>query len=151
MTLWVCKGGKRGERESRFIENSLIAIGFGLLDDLSVIKSREELKSLYEKIWPDTSEGRMRNHVGQIYAFLKMAKIGDFVVVPMKTSGTIWIGEIQSEYKFRTDLGIDIRHTRDVRWIKKNIPRDEFDKDILFTFGSAMTFSRAKRHQAEKR
>jgi len=67
----------------------------------------------------------------------------------MKTSGTIWIGEIIGEYKFRKDLGVDMKHTRDVSWIKKNIQRDEFDQDILFTFGSAMTFSKAERHEAE--
>lgn len=151
MTLWVCKGGKRGERESRFIENNVIAIGFGLLNDLSKIKSRSELKSLYRKVWPDASEGRIRNHVGQIYAFSTKVKIGELVVVPMRTSGTIWIGEIQSGYKFRTDLGVDMRHTRDVKWIRKNVPRNEFDQDLLYTFGSAMTFSRAERHEAEKR
>ena len=115
MTLWVCKGGKRGERESRFIENNLIAIGFGLLNnDLAGIKSKVELESLYEKVWPDASEGRKRNHVGQVYAFLRNVKIGDLVVVPMKTSGTIWIGKIESEYKYRTDLGADMQHTRSV-------------------------------------
>lgn len=151
MTLWVCKGGKRGERESRFIENNVIAIGFGLLNDLSMIKSKSELELLYEKTWPDATEGRKRNHVGQIYAFVRNVKIGDLVVVPMKTSGTIWIGEVQSEYKFRTDLGSDMIHTRDIKWVRKNIPRDKFDQDLLFTFGSAMTFSRAERHEAEKR
>jgi restriction system protein len=151
MTLWVCKGGKRGERESRFIENNVIAIGFGLLNDLSEIKSKAELWFQYEKVWPDASEGRKRNHVGQIYAFLRNVKIGDFVVVPMKMSGTIWIGEIQSEYKYRTDLGSDMQHTRNVKWVKKNIARDQFDQDLLFTFGSAMTFSKAERHEAEKR
>jgi len=151
MTLWVCKGGKRGQRESRFIENNVIAIGWGELDDLSEIESRSLLKSSYEKIWPDASEGRQRNHVGQIYAFLTKVEIGDLVVVPMKTSGTIWIGEIKGKYKFTTDIGVDMRHTRSVKWIRKNVPRNEFEQDLLYTFGSAMTFSRAERHEAEKR
>ncbi len=150
MTLWVCKGGKRGERESRFKENGVIAIGFNLLDDLSEVQTREELKLLYEKAWPDAPEGRKNNHVGQIYAFLRKAKVGDLVVVPMKTNGTIWVGEIESEYKFREDLGSDMKHTRNVRWLRKDVPRKEFDQAILYSFGSAMTFSRAERHQAEE-
>ena len=151
MTLWVCKGGKRGERESRFKENNLIAIGFNLLDDLSKIQSREELKSLYEKKWPDASEGRKNNHVGQIYAFLTKVKIGDLVVVPMKTNGSIWIGRVKTKYKFREDLGSDMKHTRDVSWLKKDVPRNKFDQAILYSFGSAMTFSRAQKHRAEER
>jgi restriction system protein len=150
MTLWVCKGGKRGERESRFKENNVIAIGFNLLGDLSKVQTREELKLLYEKAWPDASEGRKNNHVGQIYAFLRKVKLGDLVVVPMKTNGTIWVGEIKSDYKFREDLGSDMKHTRNVEWLRKDIRRKEFDQAILYSFGSAMTFSKAERHQAEE-
>jgi len=150
MTLWVCKGGKRGERESRFKENSLVAIGFNLLNDLSKVQTREELKTLYEEAWPDASEGRKNNHVGQVFAFLRKVKVGDLVVVPMKTSGTIWIGEIRSEYRFRENLGSDIKHTRDVEWLRKDLPRNVFDQAILYSFGSAMTFSKAERHQAEE-
>lgn len=151
MTVWVCKAGKRGQRESRFIENNVISIGWGELNDLSELKARSKLRSLYEKVWPDASKGRQANHVGQIYAFVTKVDIGDLVVVPMKTNGTIWIGEIQGGYKFRTDLGSDMRHTRDVKWIRRDIPRNEFAQDLLYTFGSAMTFSRAERNQAEKR
>ena len=151
MTVWVCKGGKRGQRESRFIESNVIAIGWGDLDDLSKIESRSDLRSLYEKNWPSASEGRQRNHVGQIYAFLVKVQIGDLVVIPMKTSGTIWIGEIKSKYQFRIDLGADMKHSRSVKWIRKNVPRNKFDQDLLYTFGSAMTFSKAERNQAEKR
>ena len=150
MTLWVCKGGKRGERESRFKENNLIAIGFNQLDNLSRVKTREELKELYEKAFPNAPEGRKNNHVGQVHAFLQKAKIDDTVVVPMKTSGTIWIGKIKSEYKFRDDLGSDIKHTRNVEWLGKDIPRDSFNQANLYSFGSAMTFSRAEKHRAEE-
>lgn len=149
MTLWVCKGGKRGERESRFKENNVVAIGFNLLDDLSKVQTRDGLKALYETAWPSSSEGRKNNHVGQIYAFLRKARVGDLVVVPMKTNGTIWIGEIKSEYIFRQDLGSDMRHTRNVEWLRKDVPRNSFDQAILYSFGSAMTFSKAERHQAE--
>lgn len=68
----------------------------------------------------------------------------------MKTSGTIWIGKIKSSYKFREDLGSDIKHTRTVEWLGKDIPRDSFQKANLYSFGSAMTFSRAEKHHAEE-
>ncbi len=150
MTLWVCKGGKRGERENRFKENGVVAIGFNLLDDLSKVQTKDDLKLMYEKAWPDASAGRKNNHVGQIFAFLRKVKVGDLVVVPMKTNGTIWVGEIRSEYIFREDLGSDVKHTRNVEWVRKDVPRKEFDQAILYSFGSAMTFSRAERHQAEE-
>jgi len=129
----------------------LVAIGFNLLDDLTNMQTREELKALYETAWPDASEGRKNNHVGQLFAFLTKVELGDLVVVPMKTNGTIWIGEVKSKYRFRNDLGSDMKHTRDVKWLRKDVPRKRFDSAILYTFGSAMAFSRAEKHEAEKR
>lgn len=96
---------------------------------LSKIRSREELGSLYGKVLPDASEGRENNHTGQVYAFVTKVRIGDLVVVPMKTSGTIWIGRIQSKYKFRDDLGSNMKHARDVKWIQTNVLRTKFDQD----------------------
>jgi restriction system protein len=151
MPLWICKGGRRGQRESRMLENSVLAIGWEDFGDLSQIKTRNELKRLYKEIRPDASEGRMRNHVGQIFSFLRKAKIGDAVVVPLKTTRKIAVGEVKSDYEFRDDLGVDIQHTRRVRWKKTDVPRTSFDQDLLYSFGAYMTFCQARAKNAQER
>lgn len=151
MTLWICKGGRRGQRESRMLENSVLGIGWEDLGDLSRINTRNELKTLYRNTYPDASIRRMRNHVGQILSFVKNAKIGDIVVVPLKTTRKIAVGEIKSDYEFRNDLGTEMRHTRRVEWKKTDVPRTSFDQDLLYSFGAYMTFCRARARNAEKR
>jgi len=90
------------------LENSVLGIGWEDLGDLSRINTRNELKTLYRNTYPDASIRRMRNHVGQILSYVKKAKIGDTVVVPLKTTRKIAVGEIKSDYEFRNDLGPDM-------------------------------------------
>jgi restriction system protein len=151
MTLWVVKAGRSGERESRILENSVVGIGWEDIPDLTGFGSREQLAEAYRAVYPGSSDGRVYNQVGQLWAFSKSIQRGDWVVVPLKTRGAIAIGEIISDYEYRRDLGVDMLHTRRVRWIETEIPRASFDRDLLFTFGSAMTVSRAERHDAENR
>lgn len=71
--------------------------------------------------------------------------------MPLKTRAAIAIGEITGDYTYRPDRGTDAPHVRTVRWLRTDIPRTNFDQDLLFTFGSSMTFSRAERNNAEQR
>lgn len=152
MTLWVCKAGDRGQREERMLEKSVLGIGWEALGDLSKIKSRDELKSLYSKIYSDASTGRLNNHVGQILSFIKNTEIGDIVVTPLKLkTRRIAVGKITGGYKFREDLGADMKHTIPVKWINTDIPRTSFDQDLLFSFGAYMTFCQARALNAEER
>ena len=133
------------------LENSVLGIGWEDLGDLSRINTRNELKTLYRNTYPDASIRRMRNHVGQILSYVKKAKIGDTVVVPLKTTRKIAVGEIKSDYEFRNDLGPDMQHTRRVQWKTTDVPRTSFDQDLLYSFGAFMTFCRARARDAEKR
>jgi restriction system protein len=89
--------------------------------------------------------------VGQIWAFVKTMKIGDLVAVPLKTQYAVAIGKIISNYEYRKDLEEDIKHTRRVKWIRKDIPRSDFDQDILYSFGAFMTVCQITRNDAENR
>jgi len=133
------------------LENSVLGIGWEELGDLSNIQTREQLKELYAKAYPDASTGRMNNHVGQILSFIKKAKKGDTVVVPLKLTRKIAVGKIAGGYEYREDLGADMKHTLPVKWIKKDLPRSNFDQDLLYSFGAYMTFCEAHASNAENR
>lgn len=53
MSVWLVRAGKNGEREEESIQNNITAIGWLELPDVSKIESRDELKSLMERIYPD--------------------------------------------------------------------------------------------------
>jgi restriction system protein len=151
MTLWICKGGNRGQREDRMIEHDIIGIGWEDLNDLSKIKNRSELRKLYEITYPNSKKGRISNHVGQILSFLMKVKKGDTIVVPLKTTRKIAVGTISGDYKYTTDYGSDMNHVRKVKWFVNDALRTSFESDLLYSFGAFMTFCQARAKNAEER
>ena len=151
MALWMVRAGKHGEQEQRAIENGIVTIGWNELPDLSSVESKKELERPYKKEYPDAKKRSMANEVGQIWRFLKQIKEGDLVALPSKFQSTIAIGKVEGVYEYRTDLGDDIHHIRKVNWIKTDIPRTDFEQDLLYSFGAYMTVCRISRNNAETR
>lgn len=151
MTVWVVKGGRMGEREDRFLERSLIGIGWEDVPDLEQFSTRDALKAVYRSAYPGESEVKVGLQAGQLWAFSHVMKDDDLVVVPLKTRGQIAIGRVAGPYRHATDLGADMLHVRPVKWIRTDYPRPGFDKDLLFSFGSFLGVSTVSRNNAEVR
>lgn len=77
-------------------------------------------------------------------------KPGDLVVMPMKTTKTLAIGNVTSGYRYR-DESAPIRHTVGVDWVRDDVPRSAIKDDLLFTLGAIMTIFKASRNEAEAR
>jgi restriction system protein len=77
--------------------------------------------------------------------------VGDWVVVPNGTKGTIHIAEITSDYVFDPKATEKPFHYRNVKWIKTAIPRTDFDPDLLYSFGGQSTIYLPKAKDAELR
>jgi restriction system protein len=151
MTLWMIRAGRYGEQEDTALNNSLTTIGWNELTDLSKIKSREELKELYNMTFPGSKKMAAANEVGQIWTFINKIKIGDLVALPLKTQAAVAIGKVVGNYEYRIDLGDYIHHARKVEWLRKDILRTNFDQDILFSLGAFMTVCEIRRNDAENR
>lgn len=151
MSVWLVRAGRNGEREEESIQNNITAIGWVDLPDVSKIESRDELKSLMGRIYPDKKKMAVVNEAGQIWTFLKRMKEGDLVILPSKFSASIAIGEITGPYQYRKDLSNITFHTRPVKWIKTDIPRTAFEQDLLYSLGAFMTVCQIKRNDAENR
>jgi restriction system protein len=78
-------------------------------------------------------------------------KIGDLVVVPLKSQPAVYVGEITGDYQCQPSGPSPFFHSRAVKWIGEAIPRTHFGKDLLFSFGAFMTICRIKRNSAEQR
>ena len=153
MALWLVRAGKYGEHEPRFFQDNRIYLTWdGFTEtDLSVAKDYDGIKALMQQQYPGEPARRIGNWSGQVWAFVLAMKPGDWVVVPRKSTGTIAVGEVQSDYKF--ELGPDdmYRHFRTVHWLNTDVPRSAFDQDLLYSLGAIMTVCEIKRNDAEKR
>lgn len=150
-TVWTVKGGRSGEREDRLLKHGLIGGGWEPLPSLEAVTSKDALAAIYAEAYPSAGIKTRANYVGQLWSLVHRMQDGDLVVLPLKTRGTIAVGQVQGPYQFRMDLGEDLRHCRPVKWIAEDIPRDAFDQDLLYSFGAFLTFGRVKRENAEKR
>ena len=54
------------------------------------------------------------------------------------------VGWVSGGYTFRPDLTETGQHTRPVDWRASDIPRSNFDQDLLFSMGAAQTVSQPR-------
>ena len=66
-------------------------------------------------------------------------------------SSTIHFGKVVGEYTFDGDAANPYYHYREVDWFATDIPRSNFDQDILYSFGAFMTVCKITRNDAENR
>jgi restriction system protein len=149
--VWTVKSGKRGERDERCLEHGVIGGGWEKIPDLSVVSSREELAALCETAEPDWSPKTRSNYVAQLWSLRERMHEGELVVLTLKTSGTLAVGRVDGPYEYRDDLGDDFKHTRRVKWLASEVAKDNFDQDLLFSFGAFLTIGRVHRDKAEQR
>jgi restriction system protein len=124
MALWMLRAGRYGEYEDRFLTDSRIYLTWGdtLPADSRAVTSRAEIVQMLRDRWPNASDGKIRNHAGQIWAFLRTMRVEDLIVVPSKKTPELHFGVIRSELQLDPGAEPDYRHFREVTWIQ-DVPR----------------------------
>jgi restriction system protein len=152
MALWLVRAGRHGQFEKKFLEEGRIYLTWNRLSyDLSEIDDRSALRAVLEEVYPEAPAGRITNNSGQIWGFAKGIKPGDWVVLPSKQKPAIHIAEVTGGYVFNKNAEDPFHHHIDVKWIAQDIPRSNFDQDLLYSFGAFMTVCQIKRNDAEER
>jgi restriction system protein len=148
--LFLTRAGKVGEDEEYALEHSLAVIGFRDIPSLQGAKDYAAVQRLVEQSMPNATPRAVGNWAGQLWAFAIAMADGDTVVMPCKNSGLIAIGQVAGAYRYQK-IGDEHRHTRPVRWIRKDVPRTTFKQDLLDSMGSFMTVCNIQRNDAAQR
>jgi len=151
MSVWLVRAGKNGEREDFALENGVAVIGWDELPDLARANSREKLADMMQQSYPDEKKMTVANFLGQVWAFRGRIEKDDLIVLPLKTRSMIAIGKCKGAYKYESENPPGARHTRTVKWIREDIPREAFGQDVLYSFGAFMTVCQIQRNNAEQR
>jgi restriction system protein len=149
MALWVVRCGD-GANEQEPISKNIVGIGWSVLGDLKKLTEREEIQELYMKTYTTESIAQVRTNVAQIYSFRTRIQVGDYVALPLKKSASIAFGKVTGDYAYVEDAYSYLIHQRKVEWIRE-IPRNQIDQDLLFSFGAFLTVFQVKRNDAESR
>jgi restriction system protein len=126
-------------------------IGWGDLPDISPADTKEKLTELMKHAYPDQNKHAIANYVGQVWAFRGRMQEGDLVVLPLKTTSMIAVGKVTGPYVYKAKNPEGTRHSRPVKWMRDDIPREAFGQDLLYSFGAFMTVCKIERNDAEQR
>ncbi len=148
--VFLTRAGGKGEDEEYALDNNLAIIGFREYPSLESMQDYQQVYEFVVERFPDLKKGAKGNYAGQLWAFAVAMQKDDIVVLPRKTTSQIAIGKVTGPYKYQKIAG-EYRHTREVEWIRPDVPRTTFDQDLLYSFGAFMTVCTITRNNALKR
>ncbi len=151
MALWMVRAGRQGLHENLALEKGQIIIGWDELPDVSSIQTPEEMKNLCEEKYPNSSKAQLGMSTGQIWKFKDRIKVGDLVVLPLKSQSAIALGKVTGPYKYLSNNPYGAKHTHAVKWVRTDVSRNDFGQDLLSSMGAIMTVCQIRRNEAEER
>lgn len=133
----MVRAGQGSYLSDDFLEKSLVAIGWNELGELPEELTYQQLKLKFRAAYPDDSEGRVNQCVGQIWRFFREFQIGDQVVTYDSSTRQYYLGTVTSGYQYRTDY--EYHHVREVKWASGRTSRDLLSADTRNTLGAIST------------
>ena len=129
-------------------------IGAGWLADIDLkTKLSENWRDFNEKMipiyleqYPSKSKISAGLACGMLWTISKGIQIGDVVLCP-DGQGNYHVGEVIGDYEYH--LGKNLPHRRSVRWLSRNIAREELSESLKNSIGSIGTVSDASKHSEE--
>ena len=135
--MWMVRG--EGGTLFKKFEKGLVAVGWEKVGDLTNIDSREIVRELYEKNYPEDSPGKAANAIGVIYKFRSALKEGHNVITYDPHSRQYLVGKITSDYIFsEAEINYEYPHLRKVNWLGK-VSRDSLLPATRNMLGSTLT------------
>jgi restriction system protein len=149
---WLVRGGEEGEREQRALAEDLAFVGWAEQGDISDRDTRESIRLALEAAYPESPRNVIANWTGQLWRFTSQIAVGDYIVMPLHTNpGHVAIGTVTGPYEYREAEPLGFRHTRPVRWLQKDIPRENFRPDLRASITSLLTVCGLTRNDAARR
>ena len=119
---------------------------------MSSFQTQEEMQNYLIKLNPSEKIAAVINYRSQLWRFTRLIRVGDLIVLPMKTTKEIAIGVVTEGYKYlESEEDPGKRHVIGVNWKKTDLPRTAVKQDLLYSLGAFMTICEVKRNNAAVR
>ena len=129
-TFWVVRAGGKGEDEEFVLRSNLAMIGFREVT-FRIPSDKNAIRERIADTHPGRNPGAVGKWVSELDTFANKIRAGDRVVLPRKGARLVAVGTVTGPYEHREIEG-ELRHIRAVRWIREDIPRDDFGADVKF-------------------
>ncbi|MDX0356757.1 restriction endonuclease [Sinorhizobium medicae] len=108
-----------------FKDNSIVAVGWGEIGDLTDVKSRKAIAERVVALWPNKKPQGVAMDAGQLHRFVNEMAVGDMVVTYDPSRRVYLVGEITGGYRFDPSFDAADPQVRSVKW------RGEVSRDLL--------------------
>lgn len=143
--MWLCRAGRYGEHENKFLEeNRVYCTWENLPVSILQFSTKQNLQQYFVDNDSDVKEKTAMNWASQVWPFAHEMKKGEIIALPSKIKPVIHFGRIVGDYEFLPENSNPYYHAHQVDWFACDIPRVNFDQDILYSFGAFMTICRIK-------
>ncbi len=144
--LWLVRLGKFGEQEAHALDTGELITGWEV-GDLTEATNRDAIREIIELAYPERKSGTLRSWAVQLNQLRNDVREGDLTVTPLKSSREIAIGQVSGPYKH-----VDGKHpTLQVTWLRRDVPRDSLNQDLLYSLGASQTICEITRNNAVSR
>jgi len=113
---WAIALGENARLWEECFNNEIIAIGWDYLQDLSLYKSKEDIRVKIKAI--EKSNSSKKNDALACWQFYNEIEIGDYVFVKKGNNEILGYGKIISNYFF-DNIRKEYKHLRKVEWLNK--------------------------------
>lgn len=135
--VWMVRAGEGAYLIEEFARG-LVGIGWDKLSDLTTLNSRNDLRELYARAYPEEKPLKAGGAVAMVYKFRSTIKVGDKVITYDPTKREYLIGTIKSDYAYEPAGIKDYPHIRKVEW-EGRVNRDNLSLSSRNSLGSTLT------------
>jgi hypothetical protein len=128
---WIVRSLRAEGYEELALERGIVAVGWGQTGDLSGLTNLDAIRDAVRAAFPFVAQDSIESYARQLYDFRSGIADGDGVLLLRRRSPNVAVGAVVGAYNYRWDVGPDIHHTRDVRWIQQDLPRAVLERVLL--------------------
>ncbi|WP_222434174.1 restriction endonuclease [Comamonas flocculans] len=136
--VWMVRAGEGASLIEDFRTQSLVAIGWSALGDLSRYATRADFALAVEQAMPELKPGQRASAAGQTYRFVHEIAVSDHVVSYDPDSRVYLLGSITGAYAYRPAHLAEFPNERSVRWLG-SVPRDALSVAARNSLGAIST------------
>jgi len=147
--FWVVRVPQDPETIETVRKKGVVAIRFGITEDIAAVGDFQEMKALIRKNRPQAKEQHVGFEAGQMNRIVNEIKDGDWILTPLRDSRTVLMGKAEGNYFFKPKLLPGGHcHARKVNW-KAELSRDDMSAALRGGLGAQPTILDMSKHATE--
>jgi AAA domain (dynein-related subfamily) len=121
--VWMVKAGRSDIHAPTVLQEGVIAVEWGELDDLSHV-TRDDLADIMHGAFPDRPKSTQTRDTNELFAFAHEIEEGDLIVLPQQEA-RFAVGRVTGAYQHHPNRSNGGNHVHPVDWIRRDVARTE--------------------------